>query len=224
MKLRFQPIVRETQGMIDNTLDAIVYGKKGGLAKTARKRRASIANGKRGGRPQTKTLGSFLLRRQLSNQENAMLWEAYLRIGTHRQKEDFRRLFELPEYADFNTTDFTRPKRVGKEMGHVLRTFRLIANHLLSRPPRERKPKEYVVEYIQQETWQQDLWEKKHPGVPCPPRPKRIYFKKLPVYRFFRNLRAKNPGSVLPTVDAIKQLDSNISDKVAQAILTDLLA
>ncbi len=210
--------------MIDNTWDAVDFGRKGGAAKTARKRRASIANGKRGGRPQTKTLGSFLLRRQLTEGENAALWEAYQRIGTHRQKEDFRRLFSLPENVDFSTTNFTRPGRIDKEMTHVLRAFRLIANHLLSRPPRKRKPKEYVVEYIQQETWRQDLWETKHPGIPCPPRPKRIYFKKLPVYRFFRNLRAAKLEAAFPAIDAVKQLDSSISDKVAQAILDDLLA
>jgi hypothetical protein len=224
MKLRFQAIVRETQGMIDNKLDAIIFGAKGGAAKTARKRRASIANGKRGGRPQTKTLGAFLLRRQLSKQENATLLEAYQRIGTHRHREDFRRLFGLPENVDLNTTDFTRPQRVGKEMAHVLRSFRLIANHLLSRPPRKRKPKEYIVEYKQRETWEQDLWENKHPGIPCPPRPKRIHFKRLLVYSFFRNLRAANPEAAFPTIAAVKQLDSTISDKVAQAILDDLLA
>jgi hypothetical protein len=224
MKLRFQAIVRETEGMIDNKLDAIIFGAKGGAAKTNRKRRASIANGKRGGRPQTKTLGSFLLRRQLSKEENAVLWEAYQRIGTHTQKEDFRRLFGLPENVDFNTTDFTRPQRIGKEMAHVLRSFRLIANHLLSRPPRKRKPKEYVVEYRPKETWEQDLWENKHPGIPCPPRAKRIYFKRLDVYRFFLAMRAANPSFSPPTLAAIKNHDSSISDKVAQAILDDLLA
>ncbi|MGA8310797.1 MAG: hypothetical protein WB755_12260 [Terriglobales bacterium] len=80
--------------------------------------------------------------------------------------------------------------------------------------------KDYIIEYEQRSQAEQDFWSMRHPTLPCPPRPKRVHFRKLDRYKVLAARVTRQPGYQV-TLQDVEDFGF-ISSKVAQAIYTDL--
>jgi hypothetical protein len=195
-----------------------------GRSTSTAKKRAARQNGKKGGRPHTRTLGEFLLRQKLNKDQHNAIREAVFRL-TSREQKWFKDYFGLPKYyPELGTTDFTlHRQKPGAEMQHIITKFRLMARYLLSewRSP-ARMPKNYVVIRVPKHAGEREGWEQRHPNMPfVATRPEKRFFKRMGPFKHLSLLLSKNPNRVF-TVEDVKDMDKALTTEAAEALLAYL--
>lgn len=195
-----------------------------GRSTSPAKKKAARQNGKKGGRPHTRTLGEYLLRQKLNKDQHSGIREAVFRL-TSREQKWFMEYFGLPKhYPELGTTAFTLHRRKpGAEMQHIIAKFRLMARWLLSewRSP-DRKPKDYVVIRVPKHEGERKAWERQHPNMPfVATRPEKRFFERMGSFKHLSLLLSKNPNRVF-TVEDVKDMDKALTTEAAQALLAYL--
>ncbi len=173
------------------------FGRKGGSARTRRKRAAARANGKLGGRPYSRTLAEFLLRRKIPPEQQRLVEKAFGDLFQHEQ-EAIRKYFHVMDWAlsPIYTDAFIPISRIlNRDIRFYIKKFRLIANHLFAkaRPP---KPRIYW-EWRHPSYEEEERWEARHEsGIPCPSRKVRVDPTRLPSFSYMKWLFEHNNGKL----------------------------
>jgi hypothetical protein len=207
------------------------FAKKAGQSRSAAKRRAARKNGLKGGRRRTRTLAEYMLRRRIADYQRECVTRAFdetcLRYGLRRN--ELRAYFRVEDDYEGSrddiphTTDFKRPRgRIRQDVLLMVRIFRLLANEELRKL---KPPRDYVVVYEPRNLSTQQVWEQHHPeGPPCPPRPRRIYFKKTDAYSVLAMRLSRSPSYPIPSAAQLyEEFGSEVSQaKVRKAIVEAL--
>ncbi len=229
--LGLNKILVQTQAVLTaavfNLFTGFEAGAKGGKSQSPKKQRAARANGRQGGRPRKRTLAEYLLRRRLVPEQHSAVDNA-LRSMTLSvpEQEALLAYFGVDRTSSINVQDFRpRERKPNAKIRYIMRKFRMEVNHRLKDLPPPRPLRPYVVVYEPRRFEEQEVWEQCHPSVPCPPRAKRIYFRKMPCYRHYDWFLSRNPEYRLPTAEHIKAAwGAEVTHKIAQAIVADLRA
>jgi hypothetical protein len=178
-----------------NKSNAAAFGKKGGQAKSARKRKASRANGsKKGGRKPSRSVAERVLCKRIDPSQYRFLERAYKDLlVSERQLLDewLSTRGEASSGELWNRTILpSKLRRIPKAIQYVFQKFKLAANFYLKEA---RPPKGYVVERSRRSREEEEDWQRRYPYMPCPPQRRRIYVKELPDFRLLEFEYARNP-------------------------------
>jgi hypothetical protein len=185
----------------DNFEEAEELGRKGGLVSSASKARAARQNGRKGGRPPSRTLAERLLGRKLQPWQEEMIDKALVKnefmfVAHVKVLLDYFGVAYSTQYA-FDTKVWRRKTaRPPKEIRYLIAKFRLGAEYYLKTA---RPPKDYVVvtKLPTQEEWRRweamhDRFDFRYPAQP-PPRRGKKYFRDLPQFHLLRRWFEKHP-------------------------------
>lgn len=128
-------------------VDPVKAGRKGGRARSDKKRRSSRRNGKLGGRKPSRTLAERLLGQKLKPEQREALAKKQLEIASFIQK-DRAKVTEFfgADFEDvFQTTTWRRKTgRMNQEVRDILEKWRVLARQEL-RKLKQTVPKDYVI-------------------------------------------------------------------------------
>jgi hypothetical protein len=164
------------------------HGSKGGRASTNAKRIAARVNGKKGGRPPSRTFVEKLLQHEIPAHHQKFIAKAYDRLF-----ESEKQTLSLYFGVDFlNSLCAKLPTRLPEEIRYLLSRFKLAAKYHL----RNAKPaKPYSVEWRQPSDAMRENWEMRFGdlNVPCPPRKVKVDVRYLPDFNYIATEFTKNP-------------------------------
>lgn len=172
-----------------NSSNAHDEGKKGGQAKTARKQRASRANGKKGGRPTSRTFVEQLLNQALAPNQLLCVAKAYTDLY-EGQKQELHQYFDVPSIKDARQVPAPKLRRLPKRIRYLLQRFKLAAAYHLETA---RPPSPYVREWKQRDEQAEKIWKRSHPDVPCPYRQIKTDIRRLPNFKLLAWMYSTDP-------------------------------
>jgi hypothetical protein len=178
---------------------APLAGVKGGKAKTLKKQRASRANGRKGGRRASATLVESLLGRRIEKPQMPYVEKAFNQLF-QREKQRLQDHFLTLDILGDPGVSASKLRRQPKDVRYIIQRFRLAANYFVKDVP---LPKDYVVETQHRSEREQAEWEKRHPGMQCPPQRIKRHFYNLPQFGFVKMMFETNQAMTPADVKAI---------------------
>src|SRR3954470_19630291 len=103
--------------------NASIVGRKGGSAKTPRKQSAARANGKKGGRPVSRTLTERLLQRRITPEQWDSILTGYNQLF-ESEKARLTQYFGISRIFDEKLPE-SRLRRLPADIRYILERFRL---------------------------------------------------------------------------------------------------
>jgi hypothetical protein len=178
------------------------FGKKGGSARSTAKKKAARQNGKRGGRPPSRTLAERLLGRKLTPYWRGELGKA-LSANEILFQSQIRKIGDffgtsLSSSDGFDTKHWCRKSgRLPPEIRYLVKRFRLGANYYIAQLE-AKAAKDYVAVSRLPNKQRVEEWDRTHnsfndPKQP-PPRRGKKYFCNLPDYRSLEQEFKENPN------------------------------
>lgn len=211
--------------------------KKGGQSRSRAKVRAARANGRKGGRQQSRTLAERLLRRRIAEDQQKAVTAAFkdFHIG-YGERDALLNYFDvLPwdrnsDHDALHSNSYKWPRgKIRKDILRIIRFFCILAAEELRKIGKPKPPKDYVIQWIVEERSdaEQERWYREKDTHPLPRRyAKKIYFKKTYAYRHYDGILSHNPNYAVPTAEEVKDaFGSELGPtKVCEAIAEDLQA
>lgn len=186
---------------------------RGGSSKSPAKIKAARQNGRRGGRPSTRTLIERVLNRRVTPNE----WEQL-------QKTVFRRILLghqdfIPAYFECNWNDI--PQKAWRGLPRAVRQAirQVKALTKIFQPKFRPKPiKNYIVIRVPKRDGEREDWEQRHPDMPfVATRPQKVHFKNIFNYAWFK--RKVENGVALDEADILRNGEGKITREQATALL-----
>jgi len=180
-----------------NSSNAHDEGKKGGQAKTARKQRASRANGKKGGRPPLSSLVEQLLNESLHPSQFKYVMKAYAALY-QGEKQELNQHFGVADIMNTFHMKNSKLRRPPKHIQYLIERFRLAFRY---HQKAARPPSPYVVEYKERVGSQRVSWERK--DMPVPPR---RYKTDVRTLQYFTHIAWEYSTNPKMTIQDVKEL------------------
>jgi hypothetical protein len=180
-----------------NSSNAHDEGKKGGQAKTARKQRASRANGKKGGRPPLSSFVEQLLNESLHPSQLKYVAKAYGDLY-QGEKQELKQHFGVADILNTSHMTISKLRRPPKRIRYLIERFRLAFRY---HQKAARPPSPFVVEYKEREESEAFRWERK--DMPVPPRRYKTDVRTLQYFTHIAWAYSSNPKM---TIQDVKEL------------------